>query len=150
MKIVNIAWQTWHLSLARELSGTIKEILGSAQSVGCSVDGYHPPDINSGAVEWTTDKNISIKDHLTTEKKKKKNVEDLGEAIPVSNPQSQPESSPVVLKVRFTDPWDSLRTFYGVHTVKTVFIVIDYLPFSSCWCLHWWCKGQWCMKLLES
>ena len=27
------------LSLARELSRTIKEILGSAQSVGCSVDG---------------------------------------------------------------------------------------------------------------
>uniref|UniRef100_A0A2K6UT55 Large ribosomal subunit protein uL11 n=1 Tax=Saimiri boliviensis boliviensis TaxID=39432 RepID=A0A2K6UT55_SAIBB len=39
----------------RELSGTIKEILGTAQSVGCNVDGRHPhdilDDINSGAVE---------------------------------------------------------------------------------------------------
>ena len=45
----------WHRSLARELSGTIKEILGTAQSVGCNVDGRHPhdiiDDINSGAVE---------------------------------------------------------------------------------------------------
>ncbi|XP_051019165.1 60S ribosomal protein L12-like [Acomys russatus] len=54
-EIVNIARQIWHLSLARELSGTIKEILGIAQSVGCNVDGRHPhdiiDDINSGAVE---------------------------------------------------------------------------------------------------
>ncbi|KAG3270992.1 NBEAL1-like [Ictidomys tridecemlineatus] len=44
-----------HQSLARELSGIIKEILGTAQSVGCSVDGRHPhdiiDDIISGAVE---------------------------------------------------------------------------------------------------
>ncbi|KAF3818602.1 hypothetical protein GH733_012019 [Mirounga leonina] len=44
-----------HRSLARELSGTIKEILGTAQSVGRNVDGRHPhdiiDDINSGAVE---------------------------------------------------------------------------------------------------
>ncbi|XP_025217917.1 60S ribosomal protein L12-like [Theropithecus gelada] len=54
-EIVNIARQMWHRSLARELSGTIKEILGTAQSVGCNVDGRHPhdiiDDINSGAVE---------------------------------------------------------------------------------------------------
>ncbi|XP_043751519.1 60S ribosomal protein L12-like [Cervus elaphus] len=54
-EIVNIAWQMWHRSLARELSGTIKEILGTAQPVGCNVDGRHPhdiiDDINSGAVE---------------------------------------------------------------------------------------------------
>ncbi len=36
-------------------SGTIKEILGTAQSVGCTIDG-HPPhdvidDINSGKME---------------------------------------------------------------------------------------------------
>ncbi|KAL4824274.1 hypothetical protein H8958_017814 [Nasalis larvatus] len=46
-EIINIA--------PRELSGTIKEILGTAQSVGCNVDGHHPhdiiDDINSGAVE---------------------------------------------------------------------------------------------------
>ncbi|XP_033085248.1 60S ribosomal protein L12-like [Trachypithecus francoisi] len=54
-EIINIARQMWHRSLARELSGTIKEILGTAQSVGCNVDGRHPHDIidhiNSGAVE---------------------------------------------------------------------------------------------------
>ncbi|XP_034882104.1 60S ribosomal protein L12-like [Mirounga leonina] len=54
-EIVNIAQQMQHRSLARELSGTIKEILGTAQSVGCNVDGLHPhdiiDDINSGAVE---------------------------------------------------------------------------------------------------
>uniref|UniRef100_A0A3Q2X6H7 Large ribosomal subunit protein uL11 n=1 Tax=Haplochromis burtoni TaxID=8153 RepID=A0A3Q2X6H7_HAPBU len=36
-------------------SGTIKEILGTAQSVGCTIDGRHPhdviDDINSGKVE---------------------------------------------------------------------------------------------------
>ncbi|KAF3817331.1 hypothetical protein GH733_011731 [Mirounga leonina] len=44
-EIVNIAQQMQHRSLARELSGTIKEILGTAQSVGCNVDGLHPHDI---------------------------------------------------------------------------------------------------------
>ncbi|XP_059969474.1 large ribosomal subunit protein uL11-like [Mesoplodon densirostris] len=39
--IVNIAQQMWHRSLARELSGTIKEILGTAQSgLQC---GWPPP-----------------------------------------------------------------------------------------------------------
>ncbi|KAL4837477.1 hypothetical protein H8958_002069 [Nasalis larvatus] len=54
-EIINIARQMWHRSLARELSGTVKEILGTAQSVGCNVDGSHPhdiiDDINSGAVK---------------------------------------------------------------------------------------------------
>ena len=57
-EIVNIAWQMWHQSLAREVSGTIKEILGTAQSVGCNVDGHHPhdiiDDINSGTMEHPT------------------------------------------------------------------------------------------------
>ncbi|CAO2613732.1 60S ribosomal protein L12 [Lemmus lemmus] len=51
-KIVHIAPQMQHASLARELSGTIKEIMGTAQSVGCNMDGHHPhdiiDDINSG------------------------------------------------------------------------------------------------------
>lgn len=42
-------------SMARELSGTVKEILGTAQSVGCTVDGRAPhdiiDDINSGSIE---------------------------------------------------------------------------------------------------
>ncbi|XP_058166129.1 large ribosomal subunit protein uL11-like [Dasypus novemcinctus] len=54
-EIISIARQMRHQSLARELSGIIKEILGTAQSVGCNVDGCHPrditDDINSGAVE---------------------------------------------------------------------------------------------------
>ncbi|CAH6789355.1 60S ribosomal protein L12 [Phodopus roborovskii] len=55
-EIVSISRQMRHRSLARELSGTIKEILGTAQSVGCNVDGCHPhdiiDDINSGVVEY--------------------------------------------------------------------------------------------------
>ena len=51
---VNTAQQMRHRSLARELSGTIKEIPGTAQSVGCNADGRHPhdiiDDINSDAV----------------------------------------------------------------------------------------------------
>ncbi|MBZ3884866.1 60S ribosomal protein L12 [Sciurus carolinensis] len=47
-----------HRSLARELSGTIKEILGTTQSMGYNVNGCHPydiiDDINSGAVECPT------------------------------------------------------------------------------------------------
>ncbi|CAG4947629.1 unnamed protein product [Parnassius apollo] len=43
-------------SMSRELSGTVKEILGTAQSVGCTIDGrpQHShniiDDINSGAI----------------------------------------------------------------------------------------------------
>ncbi|XP_044909267.1 60S ribosomal protein L12-like [Felis catus] len=54
-EIVNIAWQMWHRFLARGLSGNIKEILGTTQSVGYNVDVCHPhdiiDDINSGSVE---------------------------------------------------------------------------------------------------
>lgn len=57
-EIVNIPRQMRKQSLAKELSATIKEILGTAQSVGCNVDGRHPhdiiDDINSGAVECPT------------------------------------------------------------------------------------------------
>ena len=42
-------------SLAKELKGTVLEILGTAQSVGCSVDGQPPHDvidaIHSGEME---------------------------------------------------------------------------------------------------
>jgi len=41
--------------MAKQLSGTVKEILGTAQSVGCTVDGKAPHDwidaINNGEVE---------------------------------------------------------------------------------------------------
>lgn len=42
-------------SLAKELKGTVKEILGTAFSVGCQVDGRSPKDISddieSGDIE---------------------------------------------------------------------------------------------------
>ncbi|KAM7335147.1 hypothetical protein ACRRTK_005624 [Alexandromys fortis] len=52
-EVVNIARQMRYRSLARELSETIKEILGTAQSVGCNVDGLVTSlmNINNGAVE---------------------------------------------------------------------------------------------------
>jgi large subunit ribosomal protein L12e len=34
-------------SLARNFSGTVKEILGTCYSVGCTVDGKHPTDIQA-------------------------------------------------------------------------------------------------------
>jgi len=46
-------------SMAREFSGVMKEILGTAQSVGCTVDGMAPHDvidgINDGSVEIAED-----------------------------------------------------------------------------------------------
>lgn len=42
-------------SLAKDLAGGVKEILGTAQSVGCTVDGQPPHDIidaiNAGEIE---------------------------------------------------------------------------------------------------
>lgn len=32
-------------SMAKQLEGTVKEILGTCQSVGCTVDGQPPHDI---------------------------------------------------------------------------------------------------------
>lgn len=46
-------------SMARLLEGTVKEILGTAQSVGCTIDGRPPhdviDDINEGSVEVPSD-----------------------------------------------------------------------------------------------
>ncbi|KIY65682.1 ribosomal protein L12 [Cylindrobasidium torrendii FP15055 ss-10] len=44
-EIIDIARTMKHKSLAKELSGTVKEILGTAQSVGCNVDGRPAHDI---------------------------------------------------------------------------------------------------------
>ena len=42
-------------SIAKKFSGTVKEILGTAQSVGCKDEGKHPHDwidaINDGTLE---------------------------------------------------------------------------------------------------
>ena len=54
-EVINIAHTMRPRSMARQLSGTVKEILGTAQSVGCTIDGQHPHDVidavNSGEME---------------------------------------------------------------------------------------------------
>ena len=54
-EVINIARIMRPRSMARQLSGTVKEILGTAQSVGCTIDGQHPHDVidsvNSGEME---------------------------------------------------------------------------------------------------
>ncbi|KAI8419855.1 hypothetical protein MSG28_008483 [Choristoneura fumiferana] len=52
--VIGIAKIMQPRSMARHLSGSVKEILGTAQSVGCTVEGRPPHDlindINSGAL----------------------------------------------------------------------------------------------------
>ena len=43
-QVIDIARIMRPRSMARYLSGTVKEILGTAQSVGCTIDGSHPHD----------------------------------------------------------------------------------------------------------
>ncbi|XP_066588257.1 large ribosomal subunit protein uL11 [Prorops nasuta] len=43
--IISIARQMRPRSMSRELSGTVKEILGSCQSVGCTVESRPPHDL---------------------------------------------------------------------------------------------------------
>lgn len=44
-QVIEIARTMRFKSLAKELTGTVKEILGTAYSVGCTVDGKHPRDV---------------------------------------------------------------------------------------------------------
>nr|AAX48844.1 L12 [Suberites domuncula] len=54
-QIIEIAKIMRPRSMARNMSGTVKEILGTAQSVGCTVDRVNPHDkideINEGTLE---------------------------------------------------------------------------------------------------
>ncbi|RPA78694.1 hypothetical protein BJ508DRAFT_309025 [Ascobolus immersus RN42] len=54
-EIIEIARTMRFKSMARELKGTVKEILGTCFSVGCQVDGRSPKDISddieSGEIE---------------------------------------------------------------------------------------------------
>ena len=43
--VINVARVCRSRSMAKQLSGTVKEVLGTAQSVGCTVDGSNPHDI---------------------------------------------------------------------------------------------------------
>jgi large subunit ribosomal protein L12e len=45
-EIIQIARTMRFKSLAKELSGTVKEVLGTAFSVGCQVDGRSPKEIS--------------------------------------------------------------------------------------------------------
>jgi len=42
-------------SMAREFSGVMKEVLGTAQSVGCTVDGMAPHDVIDGINDGSID-----------------------------------------------------------------------------------------------
>lgn len=44
-EVIEIAKTMRSRSMARHLSGTVKEMLGTAQSLGCTVDGQHPHDV---------------------------------------------------------------------------------------------------------
>ena len=54
-QIIDVARKMRFKSLAKELRGTVREILGTAFSVGCTVDGQNPKDlcaaIDAGEVE---------------------------------------------------------------------------------------------------
>lgn len=54
-EVIEIARTMRFKSLSKELKGTVKEILGTAFSVGCQVDGRSPKDISddieSGEIE---------------------------------------------------------------------------------------------------
>lgn len=42
---LQVARKMAHKSFAKNLAGGVKEILGTAQSVGCTVDGKNPHDV---------------------------------------------------------------------------------------------------------
>lgn len=45
-EIIEIARKMRHKSMAKDMSGTVKEILGTANSTGCKVDGKRPKDVS--------------------------------------------------------------------------------------------------------
>ncbi|KAM1011048.1 hypothetical protein ACFX13_047189 [Malus domestica] len=53
--VIEIAKVMRNRSMAMELAGTVKEILGTCVSVGCTVDGRNPKDIADGDVEIPLD-----------------------------------------------------------------------------------------------
>ncbi|KAB7493709.1 60S ribosomal protein L12 [Armadillidium nasatum] len=46
--VIDIARQMRTRSLAKNLTGTVKEVLGTAQSVGCTVEGQAPHEVIDG------------------------------------------------------------------------------------------------------
>lgn len=47
-QVIEIAKEMRERSMARKLAGTVKEILGTCNSVGCTVNGESPRDIQTG------------------------------------------------------------------------------------------------------
>lgn len=62
--IIEIARTMRHRSFAKELRGTVLEILGTAFSVGCQVDGRSPKDVSddvkAGEIESVFDSSTRI------------------------------------------------------------------------------------------
>ncbi|CAM9579202.1 unnamed protein product [Ascophyllum nodosum] len=50
-QVIDIARTMRERSMARTLTGTVKEMLGTCNSVGCTVNGQSPRDIQSGISE---------------------------------------------------------------------------------------------------
>jgi len=50
-EIIDIARKMQHKSMAKDLKGCVKEILGTAFSTGCQVDGRSPKDISDDIEE---------------------------------------------------------------------------------------------------
>jgi large subunit ribosomal protein L12e len=57
-QVIDISKEMRERSMARTLSGTVKEILGTCNSIGCTVNGESPRDIQQGI----TDGEIEIPD----------------------------------------------------------------------------------------
>merc|ERR1711864_44845 len=53
--IINAARIMRPRSMSHEFSGVMKEILGTAQSVGCTVDGQDPHDVIDGINDGSVD-----------------------------------------------------------------------------------------------
>eukprot|EP00699_Malawimonas_sp_californiana_P000643 EC714019.1.p2 GENE.EC714019.1~~EC714019.1.p2 ORF type:complete len:165 (+),score=65.15 EC714019.1:48-542(+) len=53
--VINVAKQVRYKSMAKDMAGTVKEVLGTCMSVGCRVEDQNPNDIiakiNSGEIE---------------------------------------------------------------------------------------------------
>ena len=50
-QVIDIAREMRERSCAKELSGTVKEILGTCNSIGCTVNGESPRDIQKGITD---------------------------------------------------------------------------------------------------
>ena len=53
--VINAARIMRPRSMSKDLSGVMKEILGTAQSVGCTIDGQEPHDVIDGINDGTVD-----------------------------------------------------------------------------------------------